>query len=103
MGILSFEKQSNYLIYPEMQAFDFSAEKCKILKINSEDNSNSLFLSGIKLEADLQFRYLGQIFSIIRVTILHCVKTGPKRQQAPATKLFHYAKSPFWETLKFLL
>ena len=33
----------------------FSAEKCKILKINSTDNSNSLFLSGIKLEADPQF------------------------------------------------
>ena len=35
--------------------------------------------------------------------ILHCVKTGPKRQQAPAMKLFHYARSPFWETLKFLI
>ena len=27
----------------------FSAEKCKTLKFNSRDNSNSLFLSGIKL------------------------------------------------------
>ena len=35
----------------------FSAEKCKILKINSTDNSSSLFLSGIKLEANPQFRY----------------------------------------------
>ena len=41
----------------------FSAEKCKILKINSTDNSSSLFLSGIKLEADPQFRYLGDIFN----------------------------------------
>ena len=29
-----------------------SAEKCKILKINSTDYSSSLFLSGVKLEAD---------------------------------------------------
>ena len=41
----------------------FPAEKCKILKINSTDNSSSLFLSGIKLEADPQFRYLGDIFN----------------------------------------
>ena len=27
----------------------FLAEKCKILKISSTDNSNSLFLSGVKL------------------------------------------------------
>ena len=80
----------------------FSAEKCKILKINSTDNSNSLFLTGIKLEADPQFRYLGDIINN-KGTILHCVKTWPKRRQAPAMKLFHYAKSPFWETLKFLI
>ena len=41
----------------------FSAEKCKILKINITENSNSLFLSGIKLEADPQFRYLGDNFN----------------------------------------
>ena len=41
----------------------FSAEKCKILKSNSMENSNSLFLTGIKLETDPQFRYLGDIFS----------------------------------------
>ena len=41
----------------------FSAEKCKILKINSTYNSSSLFLSGVKLEADPQFRYLGDIFN----------------------------------------
>ena len=70
----------------------FSAEKCKILKINSTDNSSSLFWLAIKLEADPQFRYLGDIFSVIRGTILHCVKTGPRRQQAPAMKLFHYAR-----------
>ena len=80
----------------------FSAEKCKILKINSTENSNSLFSSGIKLEAHPQFRYRGDI-SITRGTILHCVKTGPKRQQAPAMILLHYARSPFCETLKFLI
>ena len=41
----------------------FSAEKFKILKINSMDNSNSLLLAGIKLEPDPQFRYLGDIFN----------------------------------------
>ena len=40
----------------------FFAEKCKILEINSKGNSNSLFLTGIKIEADPQFRYLGDIF-----------------------------------------
>ena len=78
----------------------FSAEKCKILKINSTENSNSLFLSGIKLEADHQFRYLGDIFSN---KILHCVKTGSKRQQTPAMQVFHYARSPFWGTPKCLI
>ena len=47
----------------ERKHLTFSAEKCKILKINSTDNSSSLFLSGIKLEADPQFRYLGDIFN----------------------------------------
>ena len=32
----------------------FFCGKCRLLKINSTDNSNSLFLSGIKLEADPQ-------------------------------------------------
>ena len=41
----------------------FSAEKCKILKINSTDKSSLLFLSGIKLEADTHLRYLRDIFS----------------------------------------
>ena len=41
----------------------FSEERCKILKINGTDNSSSLFLSGIKLEADPLLRYLGDIFN----------------------------------------
>ena len=64
----------------------FSVEKCKTPTINSTDNSNSLFLSGIKFETDSQFRYLSDIFNN-RGTILHYVKTEPKRQQAPAMKL----------------
>ena len=64
---------------------NFSADKCKILKINSTDNSNSLFLSGSKLEADTQFSYLGDIFNN-KGKIFHYVKTGPRRQQAPAMK-----------------
>ena len=39
----------------------FSIEKCKVLKINITDNYNSIFLSGIKLEVNLQFRYLGDV------------------------------------------
>ena len=71
----------------------FSAEKCKILKINSTDNSSSLFCQVSNLRLILSSDIL-VIFSTIRGAILHCVKTGPKRQQAPAMKLFHYARSP---------
>ena len=74
----------------------FSAEKCKILKINSTENSSSLFLSGIQPETDPQFRYLGDIFNNKGKNSSLC-----KRQQAPAMKLFHYARGPFWETLNF--
>ena len=56
----------------------FSAEKCKVLKINSTDNSNSLFLSGIKLEADPQFRYLVDIFNNKGNSSSLCERQGPK-------------------------
>ena len=80
----------------------FSAEKCKILKINSTDNSNSLFLSAIKLEADPQFRHLSDIFSNKGNNSSLCEDRAQKATGS-AMKLFHYAKSPFWETLKFLI
>ena len=76
----------------------FSAEKCKILKINSTDNSSSLFLSGIKLEADPLFKYLGD-----KGNNSSLCEDRAQKAQAPAMKLFHYARSPFWETLKFLI
>ena len=61
--------KSNHTIssIQKRKCLTFSAEKCKILKINNNnnnsDNSSSLFLSGIKLEADPQFRYLDDIFN----------------------------------------
>ena len=52
----------------------FSAEKCKIPKINSTNNSNSLFLSGIKLEADPQVRYLDDYFNNKRSNYCLCLR-----------------------------
>ena len=57
----------------------FSAEKFKILKINSTDNSSSLFLSGIKLEADPQFRYLGDIFNHKGEQFFTVLRQGPPK------------------------
>ena len=70
------------------KSLTFSAKKCKILKINSTDNSHSLFLSRIKLEVDPQFRYFGDIFNNKENNSSLCEDRAQK-QQAPAIKLFY--------------
>ena len=41
----------------------FSTEKCKLLKVNSKDNGDTISISGEKVEIKTSFRYLGDIFS----------------------------------------
>ena len=65
----------------------FSAEKCKILKI-VQTTPIDCFCQVSNLRQILSSDIL-VIFSIIRRTILDCVKTVPERRQAPAMKLFH--------------
>ena len=78
----------------------FSAEKCKILKINSTDNSNSLFLSGIKLEADPHFRYLGDIFNNKENNSSLCEDRAQKARGS-SSEIISYARSPFWQHSNF--
>ena len=59
----ALKSNQTILFIQKRKRLTFSAEKYKILKINSTNNSSSLFLSGIKLEVDPQFRYLGDIFN----------------------------------------
>ena len=41
----------------------FSTEKCKLLKVNSKDNGDTISISGEKVEVKTSFRYLGDIFN----------------------------------------
>ena len=41
----------------------FSTEKCKLLKVNSKDNGDTISISGEKVEFKTRFRYLGDIFN----------------------------------------
>ena len=41
----------------------FSAEKCKLLKVNSKDNGDTISISREKVEIKMSFRYLGDIFN----------------------------------------
>ena len=41
----------------------FSAEKCKLLKVNSKDNGDTISTSSEKVEIKTSFRYLGDIFT----------------------------------------
>ena len=40
-----------------------STEKCKLLKVNSKDNGDTISISGEKVEIKMSFRYLGNIFN----------------------------------------
>ena len=41
----------------------FSTKKCKLLKVNSKDNGDTISISGEKVEIKMSFRYLGDIFN----------------------------------------
>ena len=43
--------------------FKFSTEKCKLLKVNSKDNGDTISISGEKVEIKTSFRYLGDFFN----------------------------------------
>ena len=46
-----------------MQRLNFSTEKCRLLKINSKANDDTVSISGEKVEIKNSFRYLGDIFN----------------------------------------
>ena len=46
-----------------MKRLKFSTEKCRLLKINSEANDDTVSISGEKVEIKNSFRYLGDIFN----------------------------------------
>ena len=46
-----------------MKRLKFSTEKCRLLKINSKANDDTIFISGEKVEIKNSFRYLGDIFN----------------------------------------
>ena len=68
--------------------FAFSAEKCKILKINSTDNSNSLFCQVSKL----RLIYLSDIFSN-KGNNSSLREDRAQKAKGSSNKLFHYARS----------
>ena len=41
----------------------FSGKKCKILKINSRDTTNTLTISDTTVDVEKQFKYLGDVFN----------------------------------------
>ena len=47
----------------ERKRLTFAAEKCRILKINSFDFSNSVCVKGEDLKIDTQFKYLGDVLN----------------------------------------
>ena len=47
----------------ERKRLTFAAEKCKILKINSSEFSNSVCVKGEDLKVDTQFKYLGDVLN----------------------------------------
>ena len=79
----------------------FSAEKCKILKINITVNSNSLFLSGIKLQADPQFRYLGDNFNSKGSNSSQC-EDMVQKATGSSNEIISFCKESIFFTLKFL-
>ena len=46
-----------------MKCLKFSTEKCKLLKINSKTNDDTVSISGEKVEIKNSFRYLEDIFN----------------------------------------
>ena len=46
-----------------MKRLKFSTEKCRLLKINSKTNDDTVSISGEKAEIKNSFRYLGDIFN----------------------------------------
>ena len=46
-----------------MKCLKFSTEKCKLLKINSKANDDTVSISGEKVEIKNSFRYLEDIFN----------------------------------------
>ena len=47
----------------ELKKLKFSSEKCKVLKINSSSNMDTLFIEGRALDTENSTSYLGDVFN----------------------------------------
>ena len=63
-GVASAQKGNDVIAgMQDRKRLKFSGEKCKILKINSRDTTNTLTISDTTVDVEKQFKYLGDVFN----------------------------------------
>ena len=63
-GVASAQKSNDVIVgIQDRKRLKFSGEKCKILKINSRDTTNTLTICDTAVDVEKQFKYLGDVFN----------------------------------------
>ena len=77
--------------FQDLKRSKFANEKCKLLKINTSDQQQSLQMNGQKMEVKDSFRYLGDIFSS-KGDNLAVIEERIKRSVGSTTELISLCK-----------